>query len=218
MGQKQVFLNILKDLVFNFLWICSVMKTYIICYVLAQIPYEGKFLFLRYRPKCSQPNRLQDFLINHISRTNTYIIPIQITNKIPWFFACWYKITWIKSWSKIFCEDMVKNGSGQSGHGTLKLTVSQTWIDGMNWYFACSSKFRTAKIYFNEFWVCIVRNGRGHSAHETLKSAVSKEWVYKFSWFFACWLWGSNFWLNRHHTLYLWLLNLSLLQLYLLDP
>ena len=174
MDQKQGFFNLLENLVINFYWIWSIMKIYIICCVPAQIPYLGKFLFQRYGPKCSQLNRLQDFLINHIYRTNTYIIPIQITNKIPWFFACWYKITWIKSWSKIFCEDMVKNGSGQSGHGTLKLTVSQTWIDGMNWYFACSSKFRTAKIYFNEFWVGMVRNGRGHSAHETLKSAVSK--------------------------------------------
>ena len=31
------------------------MKTYIICCVPAQIPYLGKFLFLRYGPKCSQP-------------------------------------------------------------------------------------------------------------------------------------------------------------------
>ena len=44
------------------------MKVYIICYVPAQIPYLGKFWFLRYTPKCSQPIRLQDFLINHISR------------------------------------------------------------------------------------------------------------------------------------------------------
>ena len=39
MGQKQGFLNLSKDLVFNFYWICSIMKTYIICCVLAQIPY-----------------------------------------------------------------------------------------------------------------------------------------------------------------------------------
>ena len=45
-----------------FCWICSVMKTYIICCVPEQIPYFGKFLFLRYRPKCSQSIRLSDFL------------------------------------------------------------------------------------------------------------------------------------------------------------
>ena len=40
------------------------MEIYIICCVPAQIPYLGKVLFLRYRPKCSQPIRLQNFLIN----------------------------------------------------------------------------------------------------------------------------------------------------------
>ena len=38
------------------------MKTYIICCVPEQIPYVGKFLFLRCRPKCSQPIRLLRFL------------------------------------------------------------------------------------------------------------------------------------------------------------
>ena len=42
MDQKQGFLNLLKNLV---------------------IPYLGKFLFLRYWPKCSQPIRLEDVLI-----------------------------------------------------------------------------------------------------------------------------------------------------------
>ena len=30
--------------------------------------------------------------------------------------------------------DIVRNGQRQSGHGTVKLTVSQKWIDGMNWF------------------------------------------------------------------------------------
>ena len=119
---------------------------------------------------------------------------------------------------KIFLVIMAKNGHDQSGCKALKLTVSQEWIDGMSWYFACWWKFRKAKSCFNDFWVGIVRNGHDHLVQETLKSAVYKEWVYEFSWFFACWLWGSNFWLDLHCTLYLWLLNASLLQLYLLDP
>ena len=40
------------------------MKIYIISYVPAQIPCLGKFLFLRYGPKCSQQIRLQYFLIS----------------------------------------------------------------------------------------------------------------------------------------------------------
>ena len=72
MGQKQCFFNLLKNLVINFYWILSVMQIYVICWVPAQISYLGKFLFLRYGPKCSQPIRLQDFLINHISRANQW--------------------------------------------------------------------------------------------------------------------------------------------------
>ena len=69
-GQKQDFLNLLKNVVINFCWICSIMKMYIIWCVPAQIPFLGKFLFLRYGPKCSQPVKLQDFLISLISRTS----------------------------------------------------------------------------------------------------------------------------------------------------
>ena len=69
-GPKQGFLNILKNFVINFYWICSIMNIYIICCAPAQISCLGKFWFLKYGPKCSQPIRLQDFLIIHISRTN----------------------------------------------------------------------------------------------------------------------------------------------------
>ena len=69
-AKNRVFFNLLKNLVINFYWICSIMKIYIICCAPAQIPYLGKILFLRYGPKCPKPIRLQDVLINHISRTN----------------------------------------------------------------------------------------------------------------------------------------------------
>ena len=65
-GQKQGYFNLLKNLVINFYWICFLMKIYIVFCVPAQIPYLGKFLFLRYGPKCSHP-------ISHISRTNQEI-------------------------------------------------------------------------------------------------------------------------------------------------
>ena len=69
---------------------------------------------------------------------------------------------------------MVKNGRGQSGYGTLKLTVSQEWIDGMSWYFTCWCKFRKAKSYFNDFWVGMVRTGRGHLVNEALNPLYLK--------------------------------------------
>ena len=69
MGQKQSFLNLFKSLIISFYWIFSIMKIYLICCVLAQIPYLGKMLSLRYGPECSQAIRLQNFSIGHISRT-----------------------------------------------------------------------------------------------------------------------------------------------------
>ena len=58
-GQKEAknrgFFNLKENLGINFPLICSVMKIYIICCVLVQIFYLGKMLFLRYRPKSSQP-------------------------------------------------------------------------------------------------------------------------------------------------------------------
>ena len=71
-GPKTCFFNLLENLVSNFYWIWSVMKVYIICCVPAQIPYLAKSFFLKYGPKYSQPLRLQDFLINHVSRTNLW--------------------------------------------------------------------------------------------------------------------------------------------------
>ena len=56
----------------NFYWIWPIMKIYIPCCVFAQISFLDKLLFLKYGSKCSQPIRLQDFVINHISRRNKW--------------------------------------------------------------------------------------------------------------------------------------------------
>ena len=111
-ARNMFFFNLLKNFVINFYLICSIIKIYFICCVPAQIPYFGRFWFLRYGPKCSQPIRLQDFLINHISRRNRWNSQI----------FC----------MKIFWVGVVRNGCGQSGHRTLKFAVSQEWIGGMN--------------------------------------------------------------------------------------
>ena len=71
MCQKQVILNLLKNMSLFFTEF-AIMKICITYCVPAQIPYLEKFLFLRYGPQCSHPNRLQSFLINHISRTNEW--------------------------------------------------------------------------------------------------------------------------------------------------
>ena len=78
----------------------------------------------------------------------------------------------IKSYLKIFETGMVKNGCGQSGHGTPKLTVSQKWTDGIDWFFAHWYKFRKAKGRFNDCWVGMVKNG-----NDPLGSWVYGSWA-----------------------------------------
>ena len=146
------------------------------------IPIFGKILVPEIWAKMFSANQIAEFFNQTYLKTNQW-------NSL--MFCMLVQIQKTKIWSKSFWLGMVENGCGQSGHGTLKLTVSQEWIDGMNWFFACWCKFRKAKSNFNDFWVDVVKIGCGHLVHETLKSA---EWVYELSWFFACWLWCNNFW------------------------
>ena len=114
-GQNSIFLNLKRNY--------SVMKISIICCVFAQILYLRKTLFPRYRPKCSQPIRLQDFLINYFSRTNWW-------NSLVFCMLIQIHESWIWKLIEIFCLGMVKNRCGKSGLRTLE------WIDGINWFFA----------------------------------------------------------------------------------
>ena len=123
-GSKTGFFNLLENFV-NFYWFFYVMEICIICCVPAQIPYLEKFWFLRCGAKCSQPVRLQDLLINQYLQNRSVKWPGLLdagrnSHKL------------IISWSKNFWVGMVINGCGQSGHGTLKLTLSQEWNDEVN--------------------------------------------------------------------------------------
>ena len=143
---------------------------------------------MRYRPKSSQPIRLQDFKMNYFSWANwwnSFIFSILIwsiwlldskTNGINLFFAYWYNFMKINL--KVLGVGMVKNGCGQSCYGTLKLTVSEEWTDGINWFFACWYRFTKIKNWSIFFWVGIVENGCGQSGHRTLKLAVSSILVF----------------------------------------
>ena len=55
---------------------------------------------------------------------------IELTNGINLFFACWYNF--LKINLRVLEVGMVKNGCDQSCNGTLKLTVSVEWTDGIN--------------------------------------------------------------------------------------
>ena len=166
MGQKQGFFNLLKHLMINFVWLCSIMEIYLFflkCSCTSPI-FRNIFLSIRYGTKCSQPIRLQDFLINHISRTN------------QWDSQILCKLTQIYMKQKFIKKCLGghgKNACGLSGHGTLKLTQSQEWTGGMSWFFACWCKFMKVKSHFNVFCMGMVKNGNWHLVHKTLKSALS---------------------------------------------
>ena len=70
-------------------------------------------------------------------------------------------------------HSMVKNGCGQSGDGTLKLTVSEEWTDRINWFFACWYRLRKIKSWSRKFCVGMVKNGCDQSGHWTLKLTIS---------------------------------------------
>ena len=78
------------------------------------------------------------------------------------------------------------NGCGQSCDGTLKLTLSEEWTNGINWFLACSCRFITVKSWSKIYWVGMVKNGCGQSGLGTLKLTVSQNWTDEVTWFFAC--------------------------------
>ena len=149
-------------------------------------PIFGKILFLRFRSKCSLPSDSRIF--------KSTISPEQIDETAS-FLACWCKITKIKCWLKVFWLSIVKNGYGQSGLWTLKLTISQGWTD---WY-----KFMQVKKWLKILGVGMVKNGYGQSCDVTLKLIVSGEWTDRINWVFACWYtfsktksWSKKYWVG----------------------
>ena len=132
MGQKQGFLNLLKNSVINSYWFCSIIKIRIICCVRSQIQYLGKSCLWDLHHSTVIPSDCRIF--------KSSIASEQI-NETASFFACWDKFTKLKDVENFFWLGMVKIWFGQSGLWTLKLTVSQKWTDVINWFFACWYKF-----------------------------------------------------------------------------
>ena len=52
--------------------------------------------------------------------------------KLADFFACWYKLSEVKSHVANYWKDMVKNRQGLLDHGTLKSSVSHKWFDQLS--------------------------------------------------------------------------------------
>ena len=57
----------------------------------------------------------------------------------------------IKMWLKIFAVGMVENGCGQSGDGTVKLTISQEWTDGITDFLHVDTNSQKLKAYHKFF-------------------------------------------------------------------
>ena len=72
MGQKKGFLNLLENLVINFLWIWSIKKLYNICYILAQIMGMVK-------NGCGHSGL----------RTLKLAVSQERINRVSWFLVCW---------------------------------------------------------------------------------------------------------------------------------
>ena len=89
----------------------------------------GKILFLGYRPKCSQPIRLQDFLIRYISRINQW-------NSLIFCMLIQTHCLWAQKLtvSNDFRVSMVKNGWVNLVYETLKSPVSMGWGRGWTSY------------------------------------------------------------------------------------
>ena len=52
--------------------------------------------------------------------------------KLADFFACWYKLSEVKSYVTNYWKGMVKNRQGLLDHGTLKSGVSHKWFDQLS--------------------------------------------------------------------------------------
>ena len=83
---RRFFEFIKKILIFYFCWIWSIMKVYIIYYILAQISCLGKIYFLRYA---------LGHLDCRIFKSNIYL---EQNDEIAWYFAVWDKCLESKIW------------------------------------------------------------------------------------------------------------------------
>ena len=137
MGQKQSFLNLLKNLIINLYRTWFIMKIYGICLVHAQILFLEKILVLRYNPKMLSAIQilwfLNHFFLQSISMKQPHCLQIDINSQS------------LKVDRKFFWLSILKNKRGQSGLRILKLNLSQKRTDGTNQLFAGKYKFTHMK-------------------------------------------------------------------------
>ena len=92
---------------------------------------------------------------------------------------------------------LVRSGCVHSSNRTLKLSVSEEWIDGINWFFTCWCKSRKAKSRFNRFLDgCGQKWARPFRSWDSGISPISQEWIDEMNQFLVCWYWCNKFWLG----------------------
>ena len=92
---------------------------------------------------------------------------------------------------------LVRSGCVHSSNRTLKLSVSEEWIDGINWFFTCWCKSRKAKSHFNRFLDgCGQKWARPFRSWDSGISPISQEWIDEMNQFLVCWYWCNKFWLG----------------------
>ena len=119
-------------------------------------------------------------------------------------FACWYKFTSIDSWLRIFGVNTVKNGCGQSGDGTLKLTLSEEWTDGRNYFcmlvqickvLIFANRYQNAKISLFHLFILLIKIFLGWHGQKWVWPLWSRDSKIdsisimnrgNINWFFAC--------------------------------
>ena len=140
-GPKESFLNLLKNLVINFYWNCSIMKIYIICCAPAQTPHFGKFLPLRYDTMFSV-KQITGFFNQPYLRNKSvkFCMMMQNLGKLKLFYCFWVGV--------------VKNGCGNY----IKLMRPSNLLyfknESMNWAY-----FFAYWLWYNNFWLdqCCIR-------------------------------------------------------------
>ena len=111
--------------------ICFIIRVCIICSILAQIPCLEKNVVPEIWAKMLSANQIAEFsnhlyLLNKLMKWPDYLLRTYYQTNL-------HKFIKIKTWWERFWLGMVKNVSSHFGHETLKLVLSQKWI---NWLFA----------------------------------------------------------------------------------
>ena len=126
-----------------------------VIYMQVNINYVYTYIYILYifmaRNRVSKSCLMAELCVNRFVHFDCVPIYIYI-----YIYILYILISVNQKLIKNFWMGIARNRCGQSGHRTLKVAVSQEWIDGVDWFFAWWCKFRKAKKYFSDFWVNLV--------------------------------------------------------------